>query len=301
MDIKEFANEISEGVKDKAGDGFHVKVTEDRKNNGVIHTAISVFPTEGKVGAGISLDGCYGEYKKGVIGIGEITEAVYTLLMEHKDDLGGVDTASIFEWGRAKGCIYAKLVNAEMNKGILAGIPHRKFLDLAVAYYGVVDVPGNGRAGSFLVQDKHMELWGQDEESLYRTALGNMRAKGRPVFEDMESVLSACLPEEMQPFPIKEPGISMYVLTNRDKLFGAAEILDGDTLRGIGDKLGGDFIVLPSSVHETLIILSDKEDAYQGYADIVRDVNRGQVLMEERLSDHVYLYDRREGTLKIAA
>ena len=97
------------------------------------------------------------------------------------------------------------------------------------------------------------------------------------------------------------PKIRSYVLTNPKKVFGAVELLDGNTLKGIGVELGGDFIVLPSSLHESIIIPADGSVSYQELADIVTDINRNVVSIVERLSDHVYLYERKEGALRIAA
>jgi len=302
MDIREFADTILEGVKNKAGDDLRIMVTENRKNNGVIKTTLSVMPPEGKGGLNIHLDGWYEEHQNGAMSIGEITEAAYTFIMGHKDDLKGMDTASILEWGNVRECIYAKLVNAGMNEESLAGMPHRMFLDLAVIYCVKINGLADGGSGFIQIQNQHMEMWGQDEGSLYRMACKNMRAMGEPVLEDMDRLLASSLPEELQPFIIEDqdPDRKMYVLTNKEQLFGAAEILDSRTLKEIGDKLGDDFVILPSSVHESIIVKADREVPCWSYADIVRDINREQVLMEERLSDHVYLYEREKGTLKIA-
>ena len=78
-------------------------------------------------------------------------------------------------------------------------------------------------------------------------------------------------------------------------------LLDGSTLKEIGDKLECDFIVLPSSLHESIIIPADVSAAYQELAEMVTDINRNVVSIEERLSDHVYLYERKEGVLRIVA
>lgn len=303
MDIREFADTVLEGVKNKAGDDLRIMATENQKNNGVIKTALSVMPPEGKGGPYIHLDGWYEEYQNGAMSIGEITEAAYTFIMEHKDDLKGMDIASILEWENVRECIYAKLVNAGMNEESLTGMPHRMFLDLAVIYCVKVNGLADGGSGFIQIQDQHMEMWGQNEGSLYHMACENMRAMGKPVLEDMNRLLALNLPKELRPFIIEDQVTNgkIYVLTNKDQLFGAAELLDSGTLKEIGDKLGDDFVILPSSVHESIIVKADSKIPNRNYADIVREINREQVLMEERLSDHVYLYEREKGTLKIVA
>ncbi len=93
----------------------------------------------------------------------------------------------------------------------------------------------------------------------------------------------------------------MYILTNHCKRFGAAEILDKKTLRMIADKVGDRFLVLPSSLHETIVLPPKDEAEYGWLAGMVRQVNDTQVEIGERLSYHVYRYSRDEEELKIVA
>ena len=132
-------------------------------------------------------------------------------------------------------------------------------------------------------------------------AVSNMRLDGEPVFEDMEEIIRSMIPDGMPDLAVGIHKIRSYVLTNPKKVFGAVELLDGSTLKKIGDKLGSDYMVLPSSLHESIILPVDGRISYQELADIVTDINRNVVSIVERLSDHVYLYERKEGALRIAA
>lgn len=154
---------------------------------------------------------------------------------------------------------------------------------------------------SVLVQDQYMEKWGQDEESLYRTAAANRRMDGGPFFQDVVALIRDLFPDAGKLSWCDAAGAKMYVLTNQDGILGAVEILDRATLRAISEKLAGDFIVFPSSVHETLIVPDDGVPGYGQMADIVRGINAALVDLEERLSDHVYKYDRDKGMLEIVA
>ena len=143
---------------------------------------------------------------------------------------------------------------------------------------------------------------GQEEENLYQTAMMNMRADGEADFITLETIIKQIAGIT---FPKKDGNAShdtdMYILTNRHRRFGAAEILDKKTLRMVADKVGDRFIVLPSSVHETIILPPKEEAEYGRLADMVREANDTQVDVEERLSDHVYVYSRDEEMLKIVA
>ncbi len=300
MRMEKFVEEVLKGVTEKAGDTFNASITENLKNNGVKRKAIIMMSPENKVGSSIYLEELYAEYKNGGRGIDAIAGEVYQKLVEHMNDLEDVRLGDFQKWDVMKHRIYAKLVNFESNKELLKGKPYRKFLDLAVVYLARVEGLKDGGKGAFLVNDNYREVWRQTEESLYQTAASNMRLVGEAVFESMEKILCQKMPKIQFPSPASAPA-QMYVLTNKEKIFGAAEILDSGTLKRVSDELRGDFIVLPSSVHECIIIPADETISYQKLADMVTEINVNAVSAEECLSDHVYLYERGEGVLKIAA
>ncbi|MCX4353688.1 MAG: DUF5688 family protein [Lachnospiraceae bacterium] len=143
----------------------------------------------------------------------------------------------------------------------------------------------------------------QEEENLYQTAMMNMRTDGEADLVSIENIIRRVLPNEDISLGLggHRRDISMYILTNSRKRFGAAEILDKKTLRMIADEVGDGFIVLPSSVHETIILPPKDEKEYGMLKGMVREVNDTQVDIEERLSYHVYMYSRDEEVLKIVA
>ena len=283
------------------GGSLEVRIVPGAKNNGITLTGITASKHEGKGGVCIYLDNYYEYYCDNRITLDEVTEDVYGKLVEHSGDLDGVDMKPLWDWETAKSHIHAKLVNREMNQELLKKVPYREFLDLAVIYYVTLDGLSESGTAAFTVSDQSMEVWRKDENALYQMAVSNMRLDGKPVFEDMEKIIRSLMPEEIPDFPVGISRFRFYVLTNPKKIFGAVELLDGNTLKEIGDELGGDFIVLPSSLHESIIIPADGSASYQELAEMVTDINRNVVSIVERLSDHVYLYEREEGVLRIAA
>ena len=301
MELEKFAEEVLREVEEKAGETLKARIVPGNKNNGATLTGITASKHEGKGGVCIYLDNYYEGYCDGRITPDWAAEDVYGKLMEHCNDLDGMDMRALWDWEAAKTHIRAKLVNREMNCEFLKKVPHRDFLDLAVIYYVTVEGLPEGVNGAFTVSDGNMEIWKKEEDDLYQMAVSNMRLDGKPVFEDMEKVIRNIVPEEIPDLAVGIPKFRFYVLTNPQKVFGAVVLLDGSTLKEIGDKLECDFIVLPSSLHESIIIPADVSAAYQELAEMVTDINRNVVSIEERLSDHVYLYGRKEGVLRIVA
>lgn len=301
MDFEEFTGAVLEEIRQKADGAFEATVNTITKNNGVKLIGISASKEWNGNGPCVYLDSFYRDYKDGGIGLREAVDGVYALITKHLDDIEGVDLSGFMEWETVQGSIYAKLINAAQNQGQLEKVPHRMFLDMAVVYYMEVRNFEGEDVGTVLIHNSHMEMWGQDERCLYRKAMSNMRSGGKPSFERLETVL-----KNIQPIPGEllsdrdcSPDMGMYILTNCRRYCGASEILDNDTLQAIADKIGDNFVMLPSSIHECIVMRPKDGLEYGELADIVRNVNDTCVSVEERLSNHVYVYSKDEG-VKIA-
>ena len=299
MSFEEFTEDILKEIRMKMGDTYQIRKRDMIKNNDVKLTGIEVIKEETNIGPCVYLDEFYRKYEFDGMRFGEIVDEVYRLILKHEEDTPDVDLSGFRSWETVRGNIFPKLVNAEQSKELLAKIPHRNFMDLAVVYYAVASDHEQKDIGTILIYNGHMEIWGQEEENLYRTAMMNMCVDGEADFTDIRTIV-----ERMTgiSFPDNDSqDTDMYVLTNSRRCFGAAEILDKRTLRMVADQVGDRFIVLPSSVHETLVMPSKDESEYEELAHMVRMVNDTQVEAEERLSDHVYVYSRDEETLQIVA
>lgn len=298
MKMSDFAENVLAIVRDKADGTFNAWLTASEKNNGIMLTGITTVCHDRNIGPCIYLDSYYENYRNGDMTIDEVVESVYGNIMERRNHVPDFNVADFLRWDSIKTSIRAKLVNAELNKHQLFRIPHRLFMDLAVVYYIRVDEVENG-VGTILIQNDHMKLWEQDEIALYEAAMTNMKISGNIMFEDIMSFISQCSRTEKD----KEApeNFRMYVLTNRSKCFGASGILDQSMLNRISERLGN-FIVLPSSIHE-VIVIPENEDMgdYSGLAEMVKEINVAAVLPEERLSNHVYVYSRENENLRIAA
>lgn len=303
MSFEEFTENILQEIRVRANGAFQVKKHDVTKNNNVKQTGIAVVKEGTDIGPCVYLDELYREYESDGMKFDEIVDEVYRLILKYEEDMPDVDISGFRNWETVRKDVYAKLINAEQNKEQLGEIPHRMFLDLAVVYYAVARDHAREDIGTILIHNEHMEIWGQEEENLYRTALMNMRADGKADFAGIETVVRRML--QGTTFSDEEgkelPGTNMYILTNNRRRFGAAEILDKKTLRMIADQVGDGFIVLPSSLHETIVLPPKEEAEYGRLADMVREVNDTQVDVEERLSYHVYVYSRAEETLRIVA
>ena len=189
--------------------------------------------------------------------------------------------------------IFYKLVSFEKNKKFLRDAPHLRWHDLAVVFYYALE-KDMVEGGSITIKRQHMLMWKQNAESLYRTA-GRNTKRGMP-----ELLVSMCeLISEMTGVAVQENDAApMYVLTNQEKRFGASAMLYSEKIGRLAERFGCDLLILPSSVHEVLLIPDDHVREYAFYRQMVEEVNRTQVEPEEVLSYGLYRYSRKKSEIE---
>lgn len=136
--------------------------------------------------------------------------------------------------------------------------------------------------------------WGITKSQLMKDAAFNTSRKLPYSFVGMESLIAELSGEKLMDFPTEE---LMYVLTNEEKYYGAAVLLYPHVLSHIGTLLKRNFFVLPSSVHECILVPDLGHYTRFELMKMVREVNQNQVEEEEILSYQVYYYDRKREAL----
>jgi hypothetical protein len=111
---------------------------------------------------------------------------------------------------------------------------------------------------------------------------------------------SSCSGRPADDAGMKDPGcIPMYVMTNRIHHYGASSILDREQLRLFSDRLGSDLYILPSSIHEVILICKD-ESRLSYFQRMVQDINSFAVNENEWLGDSIYEWNRETQQISIA-
>ena len=298
MDFEEFTQQVAKEVKrflPEKYDNAEITLQEVTKNNDQQLTGLMIKMEDTNIAPNIYLEGYFEQYQDGK-DIEDIVRDIADVRVKHEMSQD-FDVSKLTDFDQVKDHIICKLVNAEMNKDYLADKPFTPVEDLAVIY--AIDLGGNESGHmSAPITNKLLESYGITEKELHDIAIHNL-AESQIEFKTMRDVLvDMMFPEGIQEgdprafmLPPEEENPSMYVLSNADKLNGAAAILDSKTMEDISEKLGGDFIVLPSSIHEVIVLPVNEDMDRQTLEAMVQDVNAGQVAPEERLSDHVYMYD----------
>lgn len=166
----------------------------------------------------------------------------------------------------------------------------RDFLDLEIYYRVVLRRDDEGMMSS-KVNDGILRQLGISKEELDEIAFRNLRKEVKVY--DMFNLLFGDEDDDDSIFP-KERG-EMNVISNKAKVHGAAVMADKGFMKEVAQWLGGDFYILPSSIHEVIVV--PKSIARQGVGalvDMVRDINAKEVRPEEVLSNDVYFYNAKE-------
>jgi hypothetical protein len=211
------------------------------------------------------------------------------------------DTRRFTDYGKAKKNLRFRLINTEKNEELLNTVPHRNFLDLSLIY--TVEFPcDNGRGiASIPVKNEHVRMWAVDEEKMFRQVKKNMESSCESSLENMKVIFDR-MRDVVDVDADDDFDIPMYVLSNRNRNYGAINMLDKNAMKAAADILGEDFLILPSSIHEVLLVPDVVEaDELENVLNTVREVNDTQVSSQEILSYHVYRYEGATGRISIAA
>lgn len=188
-----------------------------------------------------------------------------------------------------------QLINTEWNKKLLEKHPHRDFLNLSIVYRMVVKID-EGDVQSILVTNNMAEKYDFTEDELFECAFRNTQRIFPFEIINMRTLLS-----EQLGISHEEPSeeMPMWVITNRNRLYGAANIMYYSIIESAADLVDDDLYLLPSSLHEWIVIPVEKHEL-EKLIDMVKDINRNCVDVEDRLSDQVYFYNRSEKSLTVA-
>ena len=191
-----------------------------------------------------------------------------------------------------------RLIRQKENEELLKDIPYIPFLDLAICFFYAYRGEALGE-GAILIHNSHMELWDTTVKELLELAQKNTPVLFPWKCNSMEQVLREMMTEEeyLAEMPDAEEGGGfltenpLWVLSNEQRAQGASCILYPGLLKQLAEKEKKSFYILPSSIHEVILLTDQGMETHQQLKDMIAEVNRTQVAPEEVLSDSLYYYD----------
>lgn len=301
MSFEGFCTCVRMDLQRRLGDSFNVMVTDVTKNNDRKLKVLIIAGQDTNLQPSIYLARFYDRYVEGTP-LAEVEEGIFCVWQKNRIS-EKFDSARFAEWKNVQGRVIYKLISLGRNRELLKNVPHRRMpdLDLAIVYECFVGA-GNKGSGTILIHENHMEMWGITADELHDTAERNTSELMGYSLISMSEVLWELMgsredADEQEALFGMEEECPMYVLTNRYKIHGAGCIFYKNLLKEIAEKWDCDICILPSSIHETILIPAGTAGSCEEISQMVREVNQTQLSPEEILSDHVYQFNRKTGEI----
>lgn len=306
MELCKFIETVKTEIEELCGKEYQVLIENVLGNNGEKRVGISVRKKGETSSPLVYLNSYYDRFAADEISMEFIVKDIYSIFMtEQFPKLSGLEMK---DFKKLRERVTYRLINRELNEELLKSVPYVPYCDLAIVFYLLLDRCGNSRMTS-LIHEQQIKLWETDVETLHTLAKENTPVLLPARLRNMKDVIleiarehlgEDCREELIEDFLDIGSKPPIYVLSNTAGLYGAAAVLYDGVLKDFSKKLEKDLLLLPSSVHEMLVIPYEDGIALSELEEMVRRINKAEVPAEEVLADHVYRYSRETEEVSIA-
>ena len=294
MKAIQFYTNLTETLKENLGTDWTIELhTNVILNNGTNHIAMILYKNGEKLHPQIYLERFFEDYKKGKA-MEEILQDVMKTYEEALQNINPDSLSGIEDWEQVKGRLAFRLLSKERNKETLENYVYKEFLDLAAIVTFCAEIDEQGVKAIRVTHDL-AERWNVSKEEILQAAEENTEdlfpVRMEPILDTLCRVADISrddLPEEVL---AEEDSPQIMVLTNYLGVNGATVLLYDSFLQQVYEKLSGKFIILPSSIHEVIVMPLASAPPITDSQKMVEQINHSAVKEEEILSDSVYLYD----------
>lgn len=293
MDYQNFKRKFMELLQERFEQEVEVSFEQIPKNNGILRDAVLIRRKDENAAPIIYIQEYYEFWQRG-ISLEHLVERILWNFEECEPQVQ-ITRETFSDYEKLKTHIFFKIVNYERNREQLKKIPHRRFLDLAMIFYYQVD---EGMCpATITIENNHLAIWGISGEELEKNARKYTCLSKPAEFLTMEQL--AGIEETDDGEALGEDNFPMYVITNKQKQFGAGVILYPGVLQQAENFLGDHFYILPSSVHECILVPDTGNYTQEELVDMVTDINDNHVDPREVLADQAYYYLKKDGKIHI--
>lgn len=263
------------------------------KNNDTKRYGIVIHPIGGTVAPTIYIDHFYDDYMKKKGTIEEIAFQIRQIMQGFEES---EDTYQAFSanYEDCRPQIIYRLISREKNQEYLSGIPHVPFLNLAIIFVIVHQLSEEGLE-SICITNELQNKWEVSTKDLYQIAASNTPRLLPPSISTMAHAIENFFGEAARELLEDEKPIPhLYIISNQYGINGATSLLYEHFIQNLAEEKQQNFYVLPSSIHEILLIPDISQGALPHLSQMVKEINEKHVREDEILSDCAYYYDRIE-------
>lgn len=305
MNFNEFVNEVKDNIKrflPEAYENAEVSVMDYQKLNAT-YKGLMVKKEDETITPTINMDQLYKAYQNqpGVT-MESVCRRIADVVMEAPIQ---VNLKSIMDYDIAKDNLFIRVSSAETNKDMLANVPHQLKEDLAITYHVAVSMDEEGLS-SMLIKNDLLKQYGITAEQLHEDAMKSSPRIMAPEVSSMGAIMEELVEKdlfmmsseerEMLQESIRESAQmpTFFVVTNQQRIDGAGALFYPEVMDNLGELLGQDYFILPSSIHQMLVLPDNGEVSADELRMMVTEVNATQVAPAERLTNDVYHFDTKD-------
>lgn len=289
MDYVQFTNQLLALVQSQLTPEETFTLESVPKNNGVSIDAFCFQNTAYNPSPLIHVDDWYQHYQNG-----QALDSIAKDILDFARNLPSFPSdivEQLMRFSEIRTHLVFKLIHYEKNKEMLRSIPHQRFLDLAVVCCILLPTLTDTFA-SIIVSDYHLRYWNLSQEELFSHVRSNVNELYPPVVCTIDETLGTSAPDDFDGDKLSLSQ-TMYVFTNPLSHFGASAVFyGGDALDRLANQLDHNLFLLPSSIHEFIIVPATEENDWFSLTELVQQVNALDLDPAEWLSDHAYYYSR---------
>ena len=287
---QEFYNKVANGVSEILGDEMVVELQEVTKVN-LSLDGLTIRKRNESIAPTIYLNQYFNQFNDGRAMDDIVQDIIRVYENNQPENIKDVfKTEDFYDFDKMKEKIVLKVINTERNLDLLEQVPHLEMegLGLSVVFY--VSLMTGEQSAGILIKNEHLKLWEKTVSDLLTVAEVNTNRMHAFTIKSMNEVLSGMFGFEEDLIPEDVP--ALYVLTDENKTFGASQLFLKDKIREFAKQQDCDVYILPSSVHELLLLRADFPNVEPEYLkEMVCEVNATEVSDEDFLCDGAFKYE----------
>lgn len=301
MNSQQFINDLIIRLTAMFPDGTQISTQTIQKNNGVFLDALIIREPGINISPTIYLNDYYGLYTDGV-SLDELCHIICDVFLEARLN-HPIHPDFFTDFTQARKNLIFQIINYEKNEQRLSDIPHIRYLDLAIIFCCMVRLK-NGESATITIRNEHLQLWHTDFDTVKKQAFDNtprlLPAYIQPITDVIRDLMDRNTDlKPLIPLPETSDTPCLYVLTNETQNGGAACMLYPTLLADFANDMNTDFYILPSSIHEVLLLPTDERKSDESLRELVQSVNSEQVPLIQQLSDNIYFYSKAKNKLTL--
>ena len=307
LNFEEFCRKLVDTLNAYYAGTYSVTIHKVQKNNGVELIGLTIAKKGASAAATVYMEDFYKEYLQEQ-SMGQVVAYLINLVSQY--DLSGMNVDFLDDYKSVKNKLFFNFLNKEKNRKFMHESPYVEYLNLILIPCCLV-MQENGECGLVQTKNIYLDTWGISEDQLIEDTRENARRISKCKFKSAIGIYMEYFKENMPDIPGIEEEMKAFmasyfaarkdilIATNTIEFYGASIIAFPENLETISQKVGGSFLVLPSSVHEVIIRPMTGRINSREFSDMVKEVNRDVLDREDVLSDSPYFYDAHTKKLQI--